>query len=115
MRLLLLMITIIMSSYSFAQNPQLKVQKTPQLHVKGLTKSQLDSLLKFNNVRIQNGVVQVSPKPKPGITYLADGMPCIVPDEPTAGKIPNPLKGIQLMYTNRIPNPALPKQKKDKM
>ncbi|MGZ8538943.1 MAG: hypothetical protein ACXWV9_11805 [Flavisolibacter sp.] len=66
-----------------------------------------------------NRNVQALPKLKPGIKIWSDGMPCIVPEEPTIGKIPNAFNGLlsQLEYT--IPNPALPKgrkpEKKDDM
>ena len=109
MRLPLLMLFLIMCSYGIAQNPQ--VQKFPKLNGKELSKPQLESLLKLYKFNPQVGNNQVRIKRKPGISYLADGMPCIVPEEPTAGIIPNAFKGIPL-YT--IPNPALPKKAKPK-
>lgn len=109
MRLLLLMVFIIMSSYCIAQYP--KVQKMPKVPGKQLNKAQMDSVLSHFNINLQNGNVVVSPKLKSGIHYLPDGMPCIVPQEPTAGKIPNAFNGIRL-NRNTIPNPALPKSNK---
>ena len=109
MRPLLLMLFVIMSSYSIAQNP--KVQKIPKLNGKELSKTQMDSILQQYNIKFHNGSVVVAPKLKPGIHYLADGMPCIVPEEPTVGKIPNAFSGNRL-NRNTIPNPALPKGKK---
>ena len=109
MRLLLLILFVGLSSYSIAQNSQLQVRKVPKLNGKELTVTQMSSLLKLYNSKLQNGTASVTPKLNPGITYLTDGMPCIVPEEPTAGKIPNAFKGIQ-SYT--IPNPARPKETK---
>ena len=109
MRLLLLMLFIIMCSYGIAQNPQ--VQITPKLYGKELSKPQLETLLKLYKMNPQMGNKLVRLKRKPGISYLADGMPCIVPEKPTAGIIPNAFKGT-LIYT--IPNPALPKKSKPK-
>ena len=109
MRLLLLMLFITLCTYSIAQNPQ--IQKIPKLNGKGMNKSQIASVLQQYNIKLHNGSVVVTPKLKPGVHYLADGMPCIVPEQPTAGKIPNAFSGIKL-NRNAIPNPALPKSVK---
>jgi hypothetical protein len=54
-------------------------------------------------------------KPKPGTHFLADGMPCIVPESPTTGLIPNAWNGnILLPFRSKppvMPNPALPYSK----
>ena len=109
MRLLLLVLFVSICSYGVAQNPQ--VQKIPKLNGKELNKAQMDSILQQYNIKVNNGSIVVTPKLKPGIHYLSDGMPCVVPEEPTAGKIPNAFSGIRL-NKNAIPNPALPKGKK---
>jgi hypothetical protein len=76
-----------------------------------LEKKQIDSVLAIYKNKHPEKLKSLH-KPTPGTHYLADGMPCIVPNDATAGLIPNAWKEeVRLPYRPKhkaMPNPALP-------
>jgi hypothetical protein len=108
MKLLLTIAIAIIGNTAFSQHPQLELRKSLG---ERFDKKQMDSLLATFKNKYSEKFKQWN-KPKAGIHYLADGMPCIVPEEATIGLIRNAWKGsIAVPYRFRdsqMPNPALP-------
>ena len=110
MKLLLTIMFIVIAYSATAQQPMVKINKLPDPRIR----KQMDSLLAiYKNKHPKRFVLPAAPKP--GIHLLPGGMPCIVPEPPTAGFIPNLWNGnISLPYRSKlpaIPNPALPGSK----
>jgi len=110
MKLLLSIMCIAIACSATAQQPTIKINKLPDPGIR----KQMDSLLTLYKTKHPEKFI-LPVNPKPGIHVLPGGMPCIVPEPPTAGLIPNLWNGnIFLPFKPEfqpIPNPALPRSK----
>ena len=112
MRLLFLMMLLSIGSFSIAQNPNIRTYKIGEPGIKPINKNQVDSF--FNELKKNyhfNRDDRMVSKLNSRVKYLADGMPCIVPEKATAAIIPNAWRQPSVPFRiqgGAIPNPALP-------
>jgi hypothetical protein len=112
MKLLLMIVLIALYTHASAQTIRLQ---TPDRNFKinsvTIDKRKFDSLIKILPYQSQNSY-SFNLKLNTGLNHLADGMPCIVPEPPTAGLIPNVWHGkVQVPFRQKemaMPNPAVP-------